>query len=516
MLKTEVIVIGGGATGAGVLRDLALRGIEAVLLEKKELTSGTSGRNHGLLHSGARYAVNDPDSGRECISENFLLKKIAAPCIEASGGFFVALPDDPPDYPDKLLCACENLSIPAQEISPCDVLQKEPAVSSKISRAICVPDGSIDPFRLIRANVEDAERHGAKFFPHREVIGILKDGDRIKGVNVRDARTGELLQIQSRFIINAGGVWAGKIAHLAGASLEVLFSKGSLVVLSQRLVNTVINRCRPPSSGDILVPNGPALILGTTSKAVEEVENPAPDEEEVDLLISEGEKMVPEIAFTRAMRAYAGVRPLMGAQEGQEDARKISRDFLALNHGDMEGVKGFYSVVGGKLTTYRLMAERVVDALCKEMGNHNPCSTAEKPLPFPEGYAFHDLGAKLYGLAKSDASRGTEEIFCECELVSRKEIIREIQNLAYPSLNEMQQRTRAGMGPCQGGFCAHRLTALMAEAGKITPAESLSLLKNFLEERWKGIRPVLWGPQLREEQLIQALYTELFNLDHHK
>ena len=161
-------------------------------------------------------------------------------------------------------------------------------------------------------------------------------------------------------------------------------------------------------------------------------------------------------------------------------------------------------------------AERVVDALCKEIGNHNPCSTAEKPLPFPEGYAFHDLSAKLYGLAKSDDSWGTEEIFCECELVSRKEITQEIQNLVHPSLNEMQQRTRAGMGPCQGGFCSHRLTALMAEAGKITPAESLSMLKNFLEERWKGIRPVLWGSQLREEQFIQALYTELFNLDHHE
>jgi len=117
---------------------------------------------------------------------------------------------------------------------------------------------------------------------------------------------------------------AGKIARLAGVSLEVLFSKGSLIVLSQRLVNTVINRCRPPSSGDILVPNGPALILGTTSKTVEEIESPVPDEEEVDLLISEGEKMAPEVAVTRAIRAYAGVRPLMGAREGQEDGREIS------------------------------------------------------------------------------------------------------------------------------------------------------------------------------------------------
>jgi glycerol-3-phosphate dehydrogenase len=514
MLKTEVVVIGGGATGAGVLRDLALRGIDAILLEKRELTSGTSGRNHGLLHSGGRYAVNDPDSGRECLAENLILKKIAAPCLEPCGGFFIALPEDPADYPDRFLRACEHLGIPAREISPLDALQKEPALSPRITRAIHVPDGSLDPFRLIRANVEDAETHGARFFPHREVIEILKDRDAVKGVKVKDSQTGEVFPIHSRFVVNAAGIWAGKIARLAGASLEVLFSKGSLIVLSRRLVNTVINRCRPPSSGDILVPNGPALILGTTSKTVKEIENPVPDEEEVDLLIVEGEKMVPEVPLTRAIRAYAGIRPLMGAREGREDGREISRDFLSLNHRQTDGVKGFFSIVGGKLTTYRLMAETVVDDLLEDLGRSSPCVTAERSLPFPKGYGFQDLGAKLEGLAKAGTSRGTEEIFCECELVSRREISQEIQKLAHPSLNELQQRTRAGMGPCQGGFCSHRLAAMLSEAGKVTPAESLPLLINFLEERWKGIRPVLWGPQLREEQLIQALYTEMFNLDH--
>jgi len=514
MLKTEVVVIGGGATGAGVLRDLALRGIEAILLEKKELTSGTSGRNHGLLHSGGRYAVNDPDSGRECISENLILKKIAAPCLEPCGGVFIALPEDPADYPDQFLRACEQLGISAREIPPADLLHKEPALSPRMTRAIEVPDGSLDPFRLIRANVEDAENHGARFFSHWEVIEILKDRDAVKGVRVKDSRTGEVFPIQSRFVVNAAGIWAGELARLAGATLEVLFSKGSLIVLSRRLVNRVINRCRPPSSGDILVPNGPALILGTTSKTVEEIENPVPDVEEVDLLIIEGEKLVPEVAFTRAIRAYAGVRPLMGAREGGEDGRKISRDFLSLNHRQSDGVRGFFSIVGGKLTTYRLMAERVVDDLCKDLGRSSPCVTAERPLPFPKGYEFHDLAAKLEGLAKTKASAGAEEIYCECELVSRTEIAREIEKLAHPSLNELQQRTRAGMGPCQGGFCSHRLAAMLSEAGKIAPGESLPLLINFLEERWKGIRPVLWGPQLREEQLIQALYTEMFNLDH--
>jgi glycerol-3-phosphate dehydrogenase len=511
LMKTEVAVIGGGATGAGVFRDLALRGIDTILLEKKEFTSGTSGRNHGLLHSGGRYAVKDPDSAQECIRENYILKKIAPPCIEDTGGFFLSTPQDPPDYPDRFLKACEEIGIPAEELPVADILQKEPALSPRIVRAIRVPDGAVDPFRLIRANVEEALQLGAKAFPYREVVAIQTEKGAVRGLTAEDGRTGEKFQIGCRFIVNAAGVWAGKIARLAGARLEVVFSKGSLIILNQRLVNTVINRCRPPSNGDIFVPHGPALILGTTSLATEEIEDPSASEEEVDLLLSEGEMVIPVAGVTRAIRAYAGVRPLIGAREAEGDTRTISRDFLLLNHGDAVGVKGLFSIVGGKLTTYRLMAERTVDALCKEMGRNMPCATSEKPLPFPREYSFHDLGSRL---GRFSGSGFSSEILCECELVTRREVLEEIKKLPFPTLKEVQERTRAGMGPCQGGFCSPRLTALLAEIGKIPPGTSLNVLKHFLEERWKGTRPILWGPQLKEEQLIQALYSELFNLDH--
>ena len=513
-MKTEVVVIGGGATGSGVLRDLALRGVEAILLEKNELSSGTSGRNHGLLHSGARYAVKDPESARECIAENLILKNIARPCIEDTGGFFLSLPQDSPAYPEDLLRACEKVGIPAEEISVAEVLGKEPALSPHIVRALRVPDGAVDPFRLIRSNVEEAQRLGAKALPHSEVLAIQTRDGNIRGLQARDPRTGEEFRIDCRFIVNAAGIWAGKLVRLAGSSLQVVFSKGSLIVFNKRLVNTVINRCRMPSNGDILVPHGPALILGTTSQTTMEIEDPSPDESEVDLLLSEGEKVLPEIHSTRAIRAYAGVRPLIGARESEEDGRTLSRDFLLLDHGEADGMKGLFSIVGGKLTTYRLMAEKTVDSICKAMGNKAPCTTAEKPLPFPEEYSFYDLGSRLQRISDSKSSPERREIYCECELVSKEEILEEVEKLSYPSLKEVQERTRAGMGPCQGGFCSSRLTALLCEAGKIPPGTSLSLLKHFLEERWKGTRPVLWGPQLKEEQLIQALYAELFNLDH--
>src|SRR5258708_505476 len=106
MISTEVLVIGGGSTGLGVVRDAALRGFRAVLVEKGDLANGTTGRFHGLLHSGGRYVVKDPVSARECIAENRVLRRIAADCIEDTGGVFVATPWDDPAYGDEVARAC--------------------------------------------------------------------------------------------------------------------------------------------------------------------------------------------------------------------------------------------------------------------------------------------------------------------------------------------------------------------------------------------------------------------------
>ncbi len=116
-IETDVIIIGGGATGAGTARDLSMRGVRCVLIEKNDIASGATGRNHGLLHSGARYAVKDHESAHECIRENKTLRKIAWHCIEDTGGLFVTLPEDDPNYHRLLLEGCKYAGIPAKEIS---------------------------------------------------------------------------------------------------------------------------------------------------------------------------------------------------------------------------------------------------------------------------------------------------------------------------------------------------------------------------------------------------------------
>jgi len=115
-IQTEVLVIGGGATGTGVVRDLAMRGLKAVLVEKSDLATGTTGRYHGLLHSGGRYVVKDPQAARECIVENQILRQIMPQCIEDTGGFFVVTPWDDPGYAPQFVEGCRTAGIPVEKV----------------------------------------------------------------------------------------------------------------------------------------------------------------------------------------------------------------------------------------------------------------------------------------------------------------------------------------------------------------------------------------------------------------
>ena len=189
-LQTDVLIIGGGATGAGISRDLALRGIPSLLVEKGDFTSGASGRNQGLLHSGARYAVSDLEAARECITENRILRRIAPHCIEDTGGLFVSLPEDGAEYRATFLRACGEAGIDTLPLSAREALSMEPRLNPRLIGAVQVPDGAIDPFTLVVENARDAESRGARFLLHTEVTGLIRDGLRITGVHAKDRITG--------------------------------------------------------------------------------------------------------------------------------------------------------------------------------------------------------------------------------------------------------------------------------------------------------------------------------------
>lgn len=542
MLETTVVVIGGGATGMGTLRDLAMRGVPAILLEQGGLAHGTSSRFHGLLHSGARYAVNDPVSAKECIEENIILRRIGKGCVEDTEGFFVLTPLDDPDYVEPWLNGCEKAGIPTAEVPVSEALELEPALAHDIRRVYRVPDGCVDGFRLVSHNKMSAKRYGAKVYFYHKTIGINVKNGRVNSVSAQNVMTGEKFDIGCRYLINAAGSWAGEVAALAGLTASITPDRGTLIGFNHRFTSRVVNRLHPSGDGDIFVPHGSITILGTTSVPTDRPDDTTPTFKEVSELLKLGVPLFPQTPDYRILRAFAGTRPLY--TPGGASGRKATRNFSVVDHSS-DGLEGMVSVFGGKLTTYRLMAERVVDDVCKRLGVNVPCRTADEPLippPNPEMinnakkyFPLHaiDLMVDRLGdelprvlekaeLAANNAARlsgahvsdfAGNPLLCECELVSTIEVDCVASDPDSHSLTDVRLRTRLGMGTCQGAFCSIRTIASLVEHGIFLRFAPTVNIFRFLQERWKGLRPVLWGQQAKEMEMGRAMYLGLLNLD---
>jgi glycerol-3-phosphate dehydrogenase len=369
MEKTQVVIIGGGVTGAGLLWDLSLRGISAVLLEKKDLANGATGRCHGLLHSGGRYVVKDAEAAKECISENMILKKVAAPCIHDTGGMFAHLSDDDPQYVATWADGCRKIGIPIEELSRDDAMKLEPNLPSSLVKAYTIPDGHVDVFLLTTLNVEAAVAKGARFRTYAEVTAIEVQEQKVQGVRFRDTLTGEEDFVPCEIVVNAAGGWAQQVAALAGVEVPVRCDRGALLIFNHCVVNRVVNRLRKPGDADILVPCGPVCILGTSSITVPSPENLTVTPEEIQKLLGLGIELIPALAEARLLRIFTGARPLYVPKSVAGAAgREVSRNFALLDHESTEGIGGFISIVGGKLTTYRLMGKATADLICKKLG----------------------------------------------------------------------------------------------------------------------------------------------------
>lgn len=527
--EAQVVVIGGGATGTGIIRDLALRGIPSVMVEQGDLAHGTSSRFHGLLHSGARYAVKDQAAARECIEENMILRRIAPNCVEMTGGLFLQLPEDDPEYAEHWITACSQAGINAEEIDVQDLLRLNPVLSPGVTRAFKIPDCAVDGFRILWGNVNSARQHGAKVLTYHKLTDIFQSNGTVTGVELTNLLNGAKKRINCRMIINAAGAWAGEVAAMAGLKLHVIKDKGTLIAYNHRLTNMVVNRLRPPGDGDIFVPHGTITILGTTSLTVDDPACTKPGYDEVHNLIKIGQEMMPRLEEYRLIRAFAGVRPLYQAGQGA-GGRSVTRNFALLDHTQRDQLNGMISIVGGKFTTFRLMAEKTVDLAVKQLGLPVHCRTADEPIINPVPASLLERGKKVFGVpgaqkaaerlgdsfqqvveaAEHDPEKG--RIFCECELVSQAELEHAIHSGDTFTMGDIRRKTRMGMGTCQGTFCSYRTLGILSNYMEYV-GNHRTYLTQFLQKRWRGMRPVLWGQQLREAQLSAAIYSSLFGME---
>ena len=512
-LTTDVVVVGGGSTGIGVLRDCAMRGYRTILLDRADLAQGTSGRFHGLLHSGGRYVVSDPESASECASENAIITRIQPHAVERTGGLFVVTEVDDPEFGDRFLAGCAQTKVPVEEIAVGTALKAEPRLNPRITRAFAVQDGTVDGWQLAWSATQSAREYGGEALTYHKVTQVHHTSGQVTGVTAVDLKTGETVVIDCSFVLNCAGPWAGRITAMAGLpEVAVVPGRGIMIAMSHRLVNTVVNRCIYPADGDILVPIHTVCVIGTTDHKVDDPDHLEIPRAEVQQMLDAGEELIPGFRQARAVHAWAGARPLIKDDRvAASDTRHMSRGMAVIDHSERDDVKGLITIGGGKLTTYRLMAEHIVNAMEEQMGTSHPCRTADEMCP---GNVAGQNYLITNRLKEREEDRSRSPIICECELMNRDMFVNLLKEYPHANLDDLRRQLRIGMGPCQGGFCSSRAAGIAHEEGVIDAGRATGLLKLFLEHRWIGLWPILHGDQVRQAALDDWILQGTLDIAH--
>jgi glycerol-3-phosphate dehydrogenase len=380
----KIIVIGAGSTGSAIAHDLALRGARVTVVERGEVASGATGRNHCLLHSGARYCVTDPESGRDCRRENAILRRIWPDAMECNGGLFVAFEEQDLNFRDAFLEGCSACEIPARVLSVAQARALEPNLHPNILAAVLVPDGAFEPYRLCLAFLASAQRNGATLRTFSTVRELLREGHQITGARIKNILDGREEIMGADLVINAAGAWAGQIAALADVSVPLAPCAGVLVTVARRWTQRVINRLRPPSDGDVVLPIRGTSIVGTTSWMVDLPDGIIAPADQVERMLDSGERMLPGFRSAPVRGIMAGARPLAFRKKeaargpGLEEStdRALSRECACVDHA-LDGTPGLMTVIGGKTTTARGMAQQAADMACAFLGLRAECRTME-------------------------------------------------------------------------------------------------------------------------------------------
>jgi glycerol-3-phosphate dehydrogenase len=524
--------VGGGSAGVGTARDCAKRGLKTILVERNDLASGAVATCAGMISGGPKYLM-EPPMVKLCSVESAIIAKIARNVI-FSTPILIPFLDKADVNQGKLFVAGYagyselRKGDPVVTLTKEETLRLEPKLSPDVLSSVYFREYFIDPFRLILMNALDAKASGAEILTHTEVTSILRNEKRVSGVLTKDNLSGETREIRGKFIVNAAGPWVSKIAEMAELQHPLRLNKGSHVIFDRRISDIgIIAKCIDGRTA-YLFPHENTTILGTTATDIfcdpDEVETTYDD---VEYLMSAMERAVPSLRSARIIRTMTGVRPMINQYGIPED--KVTRNFEIIDFEEKKGVSGFLSFGGGKLVLYRIMAEKMTDLICKKLGISAECRTQTDPLVGGEQEVnveelagkfgiYPHMAAKLaylYGTRANDVLMLSQENskykmeVCSCESIPEAAIRYSIRNEWAKTLNDVRRRTRIAMGPCQGCSCTHKVAAVISDELKLPPDILLRDLKNLLEERWRGKKPLLLGKQLAQEEILQSSYSHM-------
>ena len=442
----DLLVIGGGIVGAGIARDAALRGLSVALVEENDLASGTSSRPTRLIHGGLRYLeLFDFGLVRSDMRERETLLRIA-PHLVFPLAFLMPLYRRSPFYRLKLrfgmflydLLSLDKSLPKRKRLGRSETLAVEPNLDPDgLGGAWRFYDAQV-PFveRLVVENAVDAAAHGAVILNHARATGYLRTGSTVVGATVHDVLGGKALEVRARFTVNATGPWLDStIAPLRPHARPLLrLTKGTHLVVPRATEQAHVLFAKLDRRLFFVLPWNGYTMVGTTDTDYEG--DPAAAEassEDVAYLRTEASRAFPRAPFDRIHFTWAGVRALVreeGVSEGE-----ISRKHKVYDHRRRDGIDGVLSVIGGKITAYRSIAEEVTDVVAGRLGSSARCRTSELPLP---------------GAVRSVAATDSVPL-CPHAATTRHEIIQAVREEWAMTLGDvLLRRTALGLAACQG------------------------------------------------------------------
>lgn len=538
-LSGQVLVIGGGINGTGIARDLALRGVSVILVERRELGSGTSWASSGMIHGGLRYLQNDPEVTHHSCLDSGAIQRIA-PHLVFRIPFVMPVFSDDLIGPEIVEVGLEMYDAyqPLKNgrvhtrLTKAQALELEPALSDRIDCAFTLDEWGVDAARLCVANALDAEAHGAQIFTHVEALEPVRaEGGRVVGAMVRDTLTGEVLRVDADLTMNATGPWVPQVAEMMGELVRQRPGKGIHLVFERRVSNLAIYARGVDGRDMFTFPHEQNSMAGTTDDDYYgDLDRIEATEDEVAYVLEAMERSIPKIRQHRVTHTIQGVRPTMYGFGAYED--ELSRDYKVIDHGEAGQAPGLLTMTGGKLAAYRLMAEDACNLLCEKLGNSEPCRTAELPLPGGEAEADipalaarggigHAAALRLafrHGaragevLADRDGDQRPATTVCACEPVLDSELRHIAREEGVRKLSDCWLRVRLGVGACQGSGCAAAAAGVLAEELGWDAERTIREVAEFAAGRWRAVAPALDGAQVAAMELHRSVHFGMIGM----
>lgn len=535
----DLLIIGGGINGCGILRDAALRGLNCLLIEKNDFGAETTAASSQMIHGGARYLFTDRHTTRVSSLDSGYIQRIAphllfripflVPVLKKEKWplwgrqFYVELMETFFENYDHF--APLKNGLPHTRFTAEGAFAVEPDLSPDTLGAISFDEWGIDTNRLCIANILDARKNGGRALNHTQVTQILKEAGRVVGVRTRDLMTGDANEYRAGLTINATGPWADRVAQMAGCRVPLRPSKGVHVGLDRRISNFAILAKAIDGRSIFLMPYQNISVLGTTDDDYFGDPGDIPIlEDEVQYLLEGIAHVFPRIRQARLTHAWAGVRPTLFQRGCNEE--DLSRNHKIFDHQQIEGTGGFLSLAGGKLAAYRLMSEELVDEVVKILGKGGACRTHLLPLPGAERKASASDLAKQFDVPLMAAHRlvyryggrayevlqltrensSYRNLICACDPVTEAEIRFAVRFEGARTLEDLKRRTRTTLGPCQGMRCFLGAAQILGEELGLSPQKVWHQVRLSQNKRWREKIPALGGVGIQQEELMAQLY----------